>query len=105
MTHLQRASDAAPGQLLKATISVIDELIASPPAGMHRSNYCGDTSEHITGYVGVQVFLYREDQRVNLQINGPEALLRSVVEHYRTNPDLCAPHISGPGSRVFVVNY
>jgi hypothetical protein len=105
MTHLQRANDAAPSQLLKATIEVIDELIAAPPAGMHRSNYCGDTSDTITGYVGVQAFLYREGERINLQVNGPETLLRSIVEHYRTNPDLGAPYDFGPGRRIFVVNY
>lgn len=75
-------------------------------AGTHHSNYRSDTSDTVTGYEGVQVFVYREtDQRVFLQVNGPEGLLKRVVAHYKGNRDLCSPHECAPGRRSFVINY
>ncbi len=105
MTHPQRTSNATLDQLFEVTTRLIDHLIAAPPAGMHRKDYCGNTSNRVTGYRGVQAFLRRDGQRIRLQVTGPEALLQRVVDRYKTHSDLSLSQDYTPGSRTFEVNY
>ncbi len=94
------AADAPTSNLLTVTTRLIDQLLENLPEGLKKRNYCGETSSTITGYEGIQVFLF-SDSHAKLQVNGPDALLRALIAHYRGRLTL---HDRGNQRAVFLVS-
>jgi hypothetical protein len=80
------ARDIPLDKLLTLTRQAIDKLLANLPAGLNEAGYHSDMSDTITGCKGVRVLVYSdgntENPTKNLQVNGPEALVAILSEHY-----------------------